>query len=30
MWDFDYKSDNDLKRLDAALAGFAFGLTFHF
>jgi hypothetical protein len=30
IWDFDYESDNELKRLDAALAGFAFGLTFHF
>ncbi len=30
IWDFDYESDNDLKRLDAALGGFAFGLTFHF
>ncbi len=30
IWDFDYESDNDLKRLDAALAGIAFGLTFHF
>jgi hypothetical protein len=30
IWDFDFESDNDLKRLDAALAGVAFGLTFHF
>ncbi len=30
IWDFDYESDNDLKRLDAALAGFAGGLTLHF
>jgi len=30
IWDFDYESDNDLKTLDAALAGFGGGLTFHF
>ena len=30
IWDFDFESDNDLKRFDAALAGFAGGLTFHF
>ena len=30
IWDFDYESDGDLKKLDAALAGFGFGLTFHF
>lgn len=30
VWDFDVESDSDLKRLDAALAGVAFGLTFHF
>jgi hypothetical protein len=30
IWDFDYESDEDLKRLDLALAGFGGGLTFHF
>ena len=30
IWDFDYESDDDLKRLDLALAGFGGGLTFHF
>jgi hypothetical protein len=30
IWDFDYESDQDLKRLDLALAGFGGGLTFHF
>lgn len=30
IWAFDYESDNDLKTLDAALAGFGGGLTFHF
>lgn len=30
IWAFDYESDNDLKTLDVALAGFAGGLTFHF
>ena len=29
-WDFDYESDEDLKRLDMALAGFGGGVTFHF
>jgi hypothetical protein len=30
IWDIDYESDDDLKRLDLALAGFGGGLTFHF
>ena len=30
IWDFDYESDDDLKRLDLALGGFGGGLTFHF
>jgi len=30
IWDLDFESDNDLKTLDVTLAGFAFGLTFHF
>ncbi len=30
IWDFDYETDEDLKRLDMALAGFGGGLTFHF
>jgi hypothetical protein len=30
IWDFDYESDDDLKRLDMALAGFGGGVTFHF
>jgi len=30
IWDFDYESDDDLKTLDLALAGFGGGLTFHF
>lgn len=30
IWDFDYESDDDLKRLDLTLAGFGGGLTFHF
>ena len=30
IWDLDFESDNDLKRLDVTLAGFAGGLTFHF
>jgi hypothetical protein len=30
MWDFDYKSDDELARLDLTLAGFGGGLTFHF
>jgi hypothetical protein len=30
LWDFDYKSDEELKRLDLTLAGFGGGLTFHF
>jgi opacity protein-like surface antigen len=30
MWDFDYKSDDELKRLDLTLGGFGGGLTFHF
>lgn len=30
IWDFDYESDDDLKRLDLKLAGFGGGLTFHF
>ena len=30
IWDFDYESDEDLKKLDLALAGFGGGLTFHF
>jgi hypothetical protein len=30
IWDFDYASDEELKRLDLALAGFGGGLTFHF
>jgi hypothetical protein len=30
IWDFDYESDEDLKRLDMALAGFGGGVTFHF
>ena len=29
-WSFDYESDNDLKSLDATMAGFGGGLTFHF
>lgn len=29
-WSFDYESDSDLKRLDATMAGFGGGLTFHF
>jgi len=29
-WGFDYESDGDLKKLDATLAGFAFGATFEF
>jgi hypothetical protein len=28
--DFDYESDEELKKLDLALAGFGGGLTFHF
>jgi hypothetical protein len=30
IWDFDYESDDDLRRLDMALGGFGGGLTFHF
>jgi hypothetical protein len=30
IWDFDYESDEELKKLDLALAGFGGGLTFHF
>jgi hypothetical protein len=30
IWDFDYESDEELKRLDLALAGFGGGLTSHF
>jgi hypothetical protein len=30
VWDFDYESDEELKRLDRALAGFGGGVTFHF
>ena len=30
LWDFDYESDDELKRLDLTLAGFGGGLTFHF
>jgi hypothetical protein len=30
IWDFDYESDDELKRLDMALGGFGGGLTFHF
>jgi hypothetical protein len=30
IWDFDYESDDDLRKLDLALAGFGGGLTFHF
>jgi len=30
IWDFDYESDDDFKKLDLALAGFGGGLTFHF
>jgi hypothetical protein len=30
IWAFDYESDDDLKKLDLALAGFGGGLTFHF
>jgi hypothetical protein len=30
IWDIDYESDDDLKRLDLTLAGFGGGLTFHF
>jgi hypothetical protein len=29
-WSFDYESDGDLRKLDATLAGFAFGATFEF
>ena len=29
-WSFDYKSDEELKRLDLTLAGFGGGVTFHF
>ncbi|MGH9323344.1 MAG: hypothetical protein ACRD3V_26110 [Vicinamibacteria bacterium] len=30
VWNMDYENANELKRLDAVLAGFAFGLTFRF
>jgi hypothetical protein len=30
IWDFDYESADDLKRLDMALGGFGGGVTFHF
>lgn len=30
IWNFDYESDDDLKRLDLTLGGFGGGLTFHF
>jgi len=30
IWDLDFESEDDLKTLDAALAGIGFGLTFHF
>ena len=30
IWAFDYESDDDLKGLDLALAGFGGGLTLHF
>lgn len=30
IWNFDYESDEELRKLDATLAGFGGGLTFHF
>jgi hypothetical protein len=30
VWDFRFASNRDLKKLDATLAGIAFGVTFHF
>jgi hypothetical protein len=30
VYDMDYESANELRRLDATLAGFAFGATFQF
>jgi hypothetical protein len=30
IWDFDYESDDELRKLDLALGGFGGGLTFHF
>jgi hypothetical protein len=30
VWSFDYKSDDDFRKLDATMAGFGGGLTFHF
>lgn len=30
IWEFDYESDNELRKIDLKLAGIGVGLTFHF